>query len=285
MDGTDEASLIGTITLPCKKVAIDQAINYDESTKRILVLGDSALDSRRWMRSALPDRERDLMQEVEHEYGTRVGIWRLLRILNEFDAPYSVSLSSEALLTNPEPAEKLETENYDIVSHRTRSIGRFGLPEDAERADLYHSIDQTLELTGKKILGAFPRPPITENSRRITAEEGLLFDSVTKNDDRPYFDDVARRPMLNGSTDIFDYLKDAFDVLYRESDDSVTMISIGLHARIMRPGRAASIIRFLGYVSSFNGTWVAKRSDITAHFTRQFAQLNMESTCHFAIGT
>ena len=279
-----------------KKVAINFAINYEEGTERNPLSGDTERDSRTWVRSALPPIERDLMQEGEYEYGARVGIWRLLRIFQEFNVPYSVFLSSKALIVNPEFAERLKTENCDIVSHGTRSISRIGLTEEQERADLRRSFDQAFELTGKKVLGAFPRPPITENSRRIMAEEGLLYDSATTNDDRPYFADVSGRPMLvlpyavdtndarfwggqsgpgyTGSTDIFDYLKDAFDVLYRESGESATMMSIGLHARIMRPGRVASIIRFLEYVKTFEGTWVAKRSDIAAHFARQFAPKN-----------
>ncbi|KAF4965345.1 hypothetical protein FSARC_6840 [Fusarium sarcochroum] len=276
-----------------KKVAINFAINYEEGTERNPLSGDEERDSRTWVRSALPSRERDLMQEAEYEYGTRVGIWRLLSIFNEFNVPYSVFVSSEALVVNPAFAEALRTEDCDMVSHGTRSISRINLTEEMERTDLRRAVDQTLELTGKKILGAFPRPPITNDSRRIMAEEGLLYDSATTNDDRPYFADVSGRPMLvlpyavdtndarfwggqsgpgyTGSTDFFDYLKDAFDVLYRESDESATMMSVGLHARIMRPGRVASIIRFLKYVQEFEGTWVAKRSDIAAHFIREFA--------------
>ncbi|VUC29709.1 unnamed protein product [Clonostachys rosea] len=279
-----------------KKVAINFAINYEEGTERNPLLGDISRDSRSWVKCVLPESERDLMQEAEYEYGTRVGIWRLLRLFKEFQVPYSVFVSSEALLANPEFAERLKTEDCDMVSHGTRSISRIGLTEEMERADLRKSIQQTLDLTGKKIVGAFPRPPITANTRRIMAEEGLLFDSATTNDDRPYFADVSGRPMLivpyaldtndarfwggqsgpgyTGSTDFFDYLKDAFDVLYRESDESATIMSIGLHARIMRPGRVASIIRFLEYVKAFDGAWIAKRGDIAAHFARQFAPAN-----------
>ncbi|KAH8695599.1 hypothetical protein BGW36DRAFT_429471 [Talaromyces proteolyticus] len=193
-----------------KKVATNLAINYEEGTERNPLLGDS---------------ERDLMQEGEYEYGTRAIIWPLLRHFKEFDAPYSVFLSSDALTVNVNPAlsEMPKTEDCDIVSHGTRSISRVGLTEEMERADLCWSINQA----GKRILGAFPRSPITENNRRIMADAG------------PY----------TGSTDCFDYLKDAFDILYPESNESATMISIGLHAQIMRPGGVASIIRFLEYVN------------------------------------
>ncbi|WP_433509333.1 polysaccharide deacetylase family protein [Nonomuraea sp. CA-143628] len=279
-----------------RRVAINLAINYEEGTERNPLLGDEERDSRTWVRSQLPPSERDLMQEGEYEYGTRVGIWRLLRMFGEYDFPYSVFVSSEALAVNPAFAERLRTENCDMVSHGTRSISRIGLTEEQERADLRRAIEQTLELTGKRILGAFPRPPITTNSRRVMAEEGLLYDSATSNDDRPYYTDVAGRPMLvlpyavdtndarfwggqsgpgfTGSTDFFDYLKAAFDVLYAESETSGSMMSIGLHARIMRPGRADSIRRFLDYVSGFEGAWVAKRNDIAVAFARRFAPDN-----------
>lgn len=194
----------------------------------------------------------------------------------EHNVPYSVFVSSEALVVNPGFAEALRTEDCDMISHGTRSISRTDLTEEKERTDLRRAIEQTLELTGKRILGAFPRPPITNDSRRVMTEEGLLYDSATTNDDRPYFADVSGRPMLvlpyaidtnaarfwggqtgpgfTGSTDFFDYLKDVFDVLYSESGESATMMSIGLHARIMRPGRVASIIRFIEYVQGFEGT-------------------------------
>ncbi|OAA58127.1 Glycoside hydrolase/deacetylase, beta/alpha-barrel [Niveomyces insectorum RCEF 264] len=128
------------------------------------------------------------------------------------------------------------------------------------------------------------------------AEEGLLYDPATTNDDRPYFAAVSGRPMLvlpyafdtndahfwggqsgpgyTGATNSFGYLKDPFDVLYRESDESATMMSVGLHARIVRPGRVASIIRFLEYVRTKDGVWIAKRNDIAAHFAREFAPAN-----------
>jgi len=278
------------------RVAINFAINYEEGTERSPLLGDDERDSRTWVRSALPASERDLMQEGEYEYGTRAGIWRLLRIFREYDAPFSMFVSSNALALHPPLVAQLALENCDYVSHGTRSISRLDLTAEQERDDLRRSIDETFELTGQKIRGAFPRPPITTNSRRIMAEEGLLFDSATSNDDLPYYSDVDGRPMLvvpyavdtndarfwggqsgpgyTGSTDFFEYLRDAFDVLYAESEHTAKMMSIGLHARIMRPGRVASLRKFLDYVSGFDEVWIAKRSDIATEFATRFAPDN-----------
>ncbi len=275
------------------RVAVNFAINFEEGTERSPLLGDGGRDSRTWVRSALPESERDLMQEGEYEYGTRSGIWRLLRAFERRDVPFSVFVSSESLAVNPHIAEAFAAADCDMVSHGSRSISILDRTEEQERADLRRSVDQTLELTGKRILGAFPRPPITERTRRLLAEEGFLYDSATANDDLPYYSDVAGRPMLvlpyavdtndarfwggqsgpgfTGSTDFFDYLKDAFDVLHEESGETGRMMSIGLHARIMRPGRVASLLRFLDYLSGFEDVWIAKRNDIAVHFAEQFA--------------
>jgi allantoinase len=275
------------------RVAINLAVNYEEGTERSPLLGDAERDSRTWVRSALPPSERDLMQEGEYEYGTRAGIWRLLRIFEEFGVPFSTFVSSEALTVQPEVAEALAAADCDFVSHGTRSISRLDLTAAQERADLRHCIEQTFSLTGKQILGAFPRPPITVNSRLVMAEEGLLYDSATSNDDLPYYADVAGRPMLvlpyavdtndarfwggqsgpgyTGSADFFDYLKDAFDVLYAESGSTGRMLSIGLHARIMRPGRVAALRRFIAYAQGFEGVWFAQRNDIAFDFASRFA--------------
>jgi peptidoglycan/xylan/chitin deacetylase (PgdA/CDA1 family) len=78
-------------------------------------------------------------------------------------------------------------------------------------------------------------------------------------------------PGFTGSTDFFDYLRDAFDVLYRESEQTGRMMSIGLHARIMRPGRVASLYNFLDYIRAFDDVWIASRNDIAVHFAEQFA--------------
>jgi allantoinase len=275
------------------RVAVNFAINYEEGTERSPLLGDARRDSRTWVRSALPEAERDLIQESEYEYGTRAGVWRLLHIFSEFDAPFSMFVSSEALPINPQLTARLKAANCDFVSHGSRSITRLAPSPEEERADLRRCIDQVLQLTGKRILGAFPRPPITVDSRRIMVEEGLLYDSATVNDDIPYYSDVEGRPMLvvpyaldtndarfwggqtgpgyTGSTDFFDYLRDAFETLYQESDKSGRIMSIGLHARIMRPGRVAALRRFLEFLKRFDGVWIAKRNDIAIDFARRFA--------------
>ena len=78
---------------------------------------------------------------------------------------------------------------------------------------------------------------------------------------------------FNSGTQFFDYLKDAFDVLYAEGDpnglNQPKMLSIGLHCRIAgRPARAASLARFLDYVQGHDKVWITRRIDIAEHWRK-----------------
>ncbi len=76
---------------------------------------------------------------------------------------------------------------------------------------------------------------------------------------------------FNSGTQFFDYLKDAFDVLYAEGDpdglNQPKMLSVGLHCRLVgRPGRAAALARFLDYVQGHEQVWITRRIDIAEHW-------------------
>ena len=75
---------------------------------------------------------------------------------------------------------------------------------------------------------------------------------------------------FNSGQQFFDYLKDSFDVLYAEGEDSPKMMSVGLHCRLAgRPGRAAAVQKFLDYVQDHDDVWVARRIDIARHWQNE----------------
>ena len=76
---------------------------------------------------------------------------------------------------------------------------------------------------------------------------------------------------FNSGTQFFDYLKDAFDVLYEEGKSQPKMLSIGLHCRLAgRPARTAALARFLEYVNQHDRVWCARRIDIARHWLTHF---------------
>jgi OHCU decarboxylase len=66
------------------------------------------------------------------------------------------------------------------------------------------------------------------------------------------------------------YLRDSFDTLYAEGDVAPKMLSVGLHCRLVgRPGRAASLARFIDYVLSHDRVWMPTRLDIARQWIRK----------------
>jgi len=123
-------------------------------------------------------------------------------------------------------------------------------------------------------------------TRRLLVEEGgFLYDSDAYNDDLPYWVKVQQKPHLvvpytlsnndakfglgvfSTSSEFFEYLKDAFDVLYREGASQPKMMSIGLHLRLIgHPARIAGLERFVDYVQGHAHVWVCRRLDIARHW-------------------
>ena len=74
--------------------------------------------------------------------------------------------------------------------------------------------------------------------------------------------------------EFFNYLKDAFDLLYAEGERVPKMMSVGLHCRLSgRPGRAAGLARFLDYIAARERVWIARRLDIAQHWHREHRAL------------
>lgn len=75
---------------------------------------------------------------------------------------------------------------------------------------------------------------------------------------------------FNNGEQFFQYLKDAFDVLYEEGATAPKMLSIGLHCRLIgRPARMAALERFIQYAQSHDKVWFARREDIARHWHRE----------------
>lgn len=272
------------------RIAVNVVLNYEEGSERTPLEGDTTREPLVEAHYAVPDGERELFAESTYEYGSRTGIWRTLELLDEYAIAPTVFACGMALERNPAVTEALLARGCDFVGHGYRWIPHVGMSADEERAHITRCITAIRDLTGVRIRGWFTRPPNTINTRRLLAEEGLLYDCGAVNDDLPYFTDVGGRPFLvvpysldvNDTKffknqfftgrDFCDYIVDSFDALYRDGARSPRMMSIGLHARIVgRPGRSSGLRRALEHIAAHEGVWLAGREQIADHWLRAFA--------------
>ncbi|TAN31996.1 hypothetical protein EPN29_11010 [bacterium] len=273
------------------RMAVNIVINYEEGAEPNPLDGDAEVEPLGEL-GRFPTRpgERQVMIESQYEYGSRVGVWRLMDILDKYEARATVFASALALERNPLATEAMVRRGYDMVGHGYRWISHFTMAEDSERADIRQAVESIRRTTGQRIAGWFTRGPQTLITRRILAEEGFLFDSGASNDDLPYFQPVLGRPFLvvpytltsndwrfwQGTLftarDFAQYCIDEFDVLHAESRRKPRMMSVGLHARITgRPGRALALDHFLAHVRDQGDAWVTTSTAIARFWLERFA--------------
>jgi putative urate catabolism protein len=267
------------------RIALQFVLNYEEGAENCVLDGDPASEvflSEMINAQAFPMRH--MSMESLYEYGARAGLWRVLRAFERHRLPLTIFAVAAAVRRNAEAAAAFKALGHEIACHGLRWISYQQIDEATERAHMSEAI-------------AILRD--TPNTRRLVVEHGgLLYDSDSYADDLPYWTEVtlgagsARRAVphlvvpyaldtndmrfataqgFNSGTQFFDYLKAAFDTLYREGDpaalDAPKMLSVGLHCRLIgRPGRIAALERFLDYVLEHQRVWICRRIDIARHW-------------------
>ena len=176
---------------------------------------------------------------------------------------------------------------FEIASHGLRWIDYQYVDVETERAHMRDAIRIHEEVTGARPLGWYTGRSSPNTLALVAEEGGFLYCADSYADDLPYWADVGGRRQLivpytldandmrfasaqsfNSGDQFFAYLRDSFDVLYAEGERGAPkMMSVGLHCRLVgRPGRAASLARFLDYVQDHDRVWVCRRLDIARHW-------------------
>lgn len=270
------------------RLALQFVLNYEEGGENCILHGDPASEaflSEIVGAEAWPG-QRHMSMESIYEYGSRVGVWRLLRLFEDRQVPMTVFAVAMALERNPAVAEACMELGHEICSHGYRWINYQWTPEDEEREHLSKAIEIIQRLTGERPLGWYTGRT-SPNTRRLVVEEGgFLYDADDYNDDLPFWTTVAGKPHLvvpytldandmrfatpqgfNSGDQFFGYLKDTFDALYDEGAETPRMMSVGLHCRLVgRPGRFQALKRFLDHALSHEDVWFCRRVDIARHW-------------------
>ena len=269
------------------RIAVQFVLNYEEGGENAILHGDPASEAFLSEIIGAPAIEgmRHISMESIYEYGSRAGVWRVLRLFEEFDFPLTVYGVAMAMERHPAVVEAFLEAGHEIASHGWRWINYQHVPLEVEREHMQRAIEIQKRLTGERPLGWYTGRT-SPNTRRLVVEDGgFVYDADDYSDDLPFYDRMHGRPQLvvpytldtndmrfataqgfNAGDQFFNYLKDAFDTLYAEGG---RMMSVGLHCRLIgRPGRAAALKRFLAYIARKNKVWVARRIDIARHWLK-----------------
>jgi putative urate catabolism protein len=275
------------------RIALQFVLNYEEGGESSILHGDKASEAfLSEIVGAQPlEGVRHMSMESIYEYGSRVGVWRILDLFSRYEMPITVYGVAMAMERNPAAVDALLKAGNEIASHGWRWINYQSVPEEVEREHMQRAIEIHRKLTGERPLGWYTGRT-SPNTRKLVVEDGgFVYDADDYNDDLPWYDTRYRRkdatPQLivpytldandmrfaspqgfNSGDQFFAYLKDAFDVLYDEGNRLPRMMSVGLHCRLAgRPGRLASLERFLKYVRG-KKVWFARRIDIARHWLK-----------------
>ncbi len=270
------------------RIAVQFVVNYEEGAENCVLHGDPASEAfLSEIVGAIPwPGQRHPSMESIYEYGSRVGVWRLLDLFARYEIPLTIFGVAMALERNPAVAEAAMAAGHEICSHGYRWIDYRDVPEDVEREHLERAIEIIRRLTGERPLGWYTGRT-SERTRALVVEEGgFLYDADDYNDDLPFWTEVNGKSHLvvpytldnndmrfatlqgfNSGDQFYSYLRDAFDVLYAEGEHTPRMMSVGLHCRLAgRPGRLAALARFIEYTRRFDDVWYGRRIDIARHW-------------------
>ena len=274
------------------RIALQFVLNYEEGAENATLHGDPGSEqflSEMFNPPSYPGRH--LTMESIYEYGSRVGVWRLLKEFEKRHLPLTVFGVSMALQRHPELTAAFMELGHEIACHGWRWINYQQMDEATERQHMQTGIEIIRQMTGQAPTGWYTGRDSPNTRRLLLDHGGFEYDSDYYGDDLPFWMKVRKSdgqvlPHLvvpytldindmrfalpqgySQADDFFVYLRDSFDVLYAEGETTPKMMSIGMHCRLLgRPGRMLALQKFLDHVEKHDKVWVCKRIDIARHW-------------------
>lgn len=269
------------------RLALQIVLNYEEGSENSVLHGDPASETfLSEIIGAAAFNARHMSMETLYEYGSRAGVWRLLREFECRKLPLTVFGVAMALERHPQLVAAMVAAGHEIACHGWRWISYQQVDEATERAHMARAIETITRLTGERPLGWYTGRDSPQTRRLVVEHGGFLYDADSYADDLPYWTKVNGQPHLivpytldandmrfataqgfNSGDQFYAYLRDTFDVLYAEGAHAPKMMSVGLHCRIAgKPGRFAALQRFLDHVMKHDRVWICRRIDIARHW-------------------
>jgi peptidoglycan/xylan/chitin deacetylase (PgdA/CDA1 family) len=215
-----------------------------------------------------------------HEYGMRVGFWRLKAALDRHHIKASMTVNASVCLSYPRIAQAALDAGWEFMGHGYKQRA---LPlEQDQRAVIRKSIETIREFTGKAPRGWLgPGLAETYETPDILAEEGIEYVSDWVTDDQPYEIKTTSRPLVmvpysvelndipmmliqhHRAEELFERTRDQFDRLYDEGQQSARIMAIAVHPYVTGvPHRIKYFEAIYAYIRQKPGVVFWKGEDI-----------------------
>ena len=220
----------------------------------------------------------DVLNHAWRDYGARVGIWRVMEILERQGIVATAALNSEVCDQYPEIVEAGTKLGWEWMAHGPSNSMLFtGMPEEAERPIIAGVLDTIAKQTGKRSRGWLgPALTETDHTLDLLAEAGIEYVADWCNDELPYamktrkgalyaipytleIGDIPCFLERGGSgEDFYQMVVDQFDTLYEEGAKRPRVLSIAIHPFLIgHPFRAKHLERAIDYMRKRDQVWFA----------------------------
>jgi peptidoglycan/xylan/chitin deacetylase (PgdA/CDA1 family) len=276
------------------KLAVSVILNVEEGAEQNIQDGDKGPEPVDEL-GAVPKRPMRVHgNESNYQYGIKAGWPRILALFDRYGLEPTVTAAALALERAPQVVADIRARGWEVAAHGYRWSHQFWMDEDKERAFITRARDSIAATTGQTPQGWLSRYLLTENTRRILAEEGFSYHMDDYSGDMPFWDLVetgtGTKPMVItpyaidtndmkmwvapslSPRDWARYAIDTFDALLAEARaGEARIMNFGLHLRIVgRPGRIAALESVLAHIAAHQGeVFVGARSAMVEAFRRQ----------------
>jgi len=267
------------------RLTVSLVVNVEEGSERSVLRGDSGMEAVDELGMFVKGPVRNYANESNYAFGLHVGAPRILRLLAKHEFPATWTVCGMSMENATDLARAITAHGHEACSHGYRWQFQYKMDEAAERDFIARAADTIERTTGQRPLGWLSRYLPSDNTRRLLAEAGFLYHMDDFSGETPFWDAPAGRPIVIvpyqlDTNDMkmwsdpaytarawLDYTIDSFDYLYHEPGNERSLLSIGLHARIIgRPGRAQALAKLLQHIASHKDVQVSTRLDIARAF-------------------
>ncbi len=238
-------------------------------------------------------RTPDVANHSWKDYGVRVGVWRIMDVLDEFGVKGTVALTSDVCHHYPIIVEECVKRNWELMgSGTTPSIRLHGLSPDEQRAIIREAKATIEKATGRPVTGWLgPALGETFDTLQILYEEGIRYVADWVNDDQPYPFQVGDGSLLsipysievNDITaylglhykpeDFFRLICEQFDVLYKDSERTGRVMALSVHTFLTGiPYRIGVLRRALEYIRQHDKVWYATGEEIVSWYRTHYIE-------------